>query len=157
MSVTIAGNSNLVLQVVQGGFTGYTTYSSSDVNAFADVTGFTATITPTSSTSKILVMASTSLSNERVYLRFMRNSTAIAIGDANGSSQRATMFNTAAGGTSVSYQFLDSPATTSAITYKIQVGGESGKTFYIGSTGTVPGTSSFPTIPSTIILMEIAA
>jgi hypothetical protein len=155
MAVTINGSGQIIVQIVQGGFTGYVSYVSGDPNTFADITGFSATITPTSASNRILVMASTLLSQERSYLRFVRGSTAIAIGDASGSSQRVTMFNNQAYGTSVSYQFIDSPATTSATTYKVQIGGESGKTFYVGTSSSI-GSSSFPTAPSTIILMEIS-
>ena len=145
-----------VLQVVQGVQSTYQSYASSNTDAFVDVSGFSATITPSSTSSRILVMFSTTLGNERCYLRLVRGSTAIAIGDAAGSGQRATVFNGAQAGISPSYQFVDSPNTTSATTYKLQVGGESGKTFYIGA-GFGVGSSSYPTTPSTIILMEIAA
>jgi hypothetical protein len=147
--------SGTILQVVQGGFTDYKSYSSTDVNAFVDVSGFNATITPSSTSSRILIMVSTVLSNERAYFRLVRGSTSIAIGDAAGNGERSTMFNAVVNGTSVSYQFVDSPATTSATTYKIQVGGESGKTYYIGS-GINPTADSMALVPSTIILAEIA-
>jgi hypothetical protein len=147
--------SGTILQVVQGGFTGYASYTSSDVNAFTDVTNFNASITPSSSSSRVLILVSTFMYNERGYLRLVRGSTAIAIGDANSSSERSTMFNTVLGGTQLSYQFVDSPSTTSSTTYKVQIGGESAKTFYLGS-GSAPGNDSMAMTPSTIILMEIA-
>jgi hypothetical protein len=146
-----------VLQVVQGVQYAYQSYASSNSDTFADVSGFSATITPSSTSSKILVMFSTTIGNERMYLRLVRDAgigVAIAIGDLSGSSQRSTVFNADVGGTSPSYQFLDSPSTTSAITYKVQVGGETGKTFYIGA-GFGVGSSTYTTVPSTIILMEI--
>lgn len=148
-----------VLQVVQGVQTAYQSYTSSNNDTFVDVSGFSATITPSSASSKILVMFSTTLGNERCYLRLVRDpgtGVAIAIGDLSGSSQRSTVFNGSQPGTSPSYQYLDSPATTSAIQYKVQVGGETAKTFYIGA-GFGVGSSSYTTVPSTIILMEIAA
>lgn len=145
-----------ILQVVQGVQTAYQSYASSNSDTFSDVSGFSATITPSSTSSRILVMFSTTVGNERMYLRLVRGSTAIAIGDAAGSGQRATVFNGAQAGTSPSYQFVDSPNTTSATTYKVQIGGETGKTFYIGA-GFAPTNSTYPTVPSTIILMEIAA
>lgn len=147
--------SGTILQVVQGGFTDYKSYASSDVNAFVDVSGFSATITPSSTSSKVLVLVSTFVYNERSYLRIVRGSTAIAIGDAVSNSERATMFNTVLGGTGLNYAFVDSPATTSATTYKIQIGGESAKTYYIGA-GSSPGNDSMAQTPSYIILMEIA-
>ncbi len=57
MSVTISGNSNLVLQVVQTRTkTPFSTSSGSAVS-----TGFSATITPTSASSNILVIAYSTL------------------------------------------------------------------------------------------------
>jgi hypothetical protein len=144
-----------VLQVVQTSLSAYSSYTSSDTNAFVDVTGWNATITPTSASSRILVMMSTCVQNERCFLRMVRGSTAIAIGDASGSAERATIANTVLGGTSMSYQFVDSPATTSPTTYKIQIGGESGKTFLIGVLTNATADSG-AVVPNTLILMEIA-
>jgi len=146
-----------ILQVVQGVQLNYQSYASSNNDNFTDVSGFNATITPSSTSSRILVMFSTTVGNERVYLRLVRDTgvgVVIAVGSLTGSSQQATVFNGMNQGSSVSYQFVDSPNTTSATTYKLQVGGETGKTFYIGSSLGV-GSSSHVTTPSTVILMEI--
>jgi hypothetical protein len=111
---------------------------SSSSTSFTDITGLSVTITPTLATSKILVMASfqQALSGDLSgNYRFVRDSTAIFIGDTAGSRFRAT--NNAYSNTLAGYQFgtyspifLDSPATTSATTYKLQ-GTVSSGTFYI--------------------------
>jgi hypothetical protein len=146
-----------ILQVVQGVELNYQSYASSNNDNFTDVSGFNATITPSSTSSRILVMFSTTIGNERMYLRLVRDTgvgVVIAVGSLTGSSQRATVFNGMNQGSAVSYQFVDSPNTTSATTYKVQVGGETSKTFYIGASLS-PGSSSHVTTPSTVILMEI--
>ena len=60
----------------------------------------------------------------------MRDSTAIAVGDADGSTVQATfdMNNAGASNRGDSYvgQILDSPSTTSSVTYKLQVRHENG-------------------------------
>ena len=108
-----------VLQVVQGSTA--TTVSNSTTTA-AD-TGLTATITPTLNTSKVLVLVSqqgcyksAASGNNAISLKLLRGATSI--------QQIATnlFYNTTVGEVSgsVSAAYLDSPATTSATTYKTQ-------------------------------------
>ena len=105
-----------VLQVVNAT---YNTSTSSSTDTFID-SGLTATITPTASTSKILVLSNLAYGrtiSAAMKTRLVRGSTTIASG---------TLFNmytnssfTFVGGTT-SLDYLDSPATTSATTYKVQ-------------------------------------
>ena len=109
-----------VLQVVQSSTASAT---SNSTNTYAD-TGLTATITPSATSSKILVMFAQNGNSKNsgnvgnsVDLRVMRgatevNTVAIASG-FNGTDQRVDL-------QSISAFILDSPATTSAITYKTQ-------------------------------------
>jgi hypothetical protein len=109
-----------VLQVVNAT---YGTGTSSSTTTYVD-TGLTATITPTSATSKILVIvyqADPFKSNQNVSnainIKLVRNSTdLIAFGQANCFTGTAMQNN----GTSIGTTYLDSPATTSAVTYKTQ-------------------------------------
>jgi hypothetical protein len=108
-----------VLQVVQATY-GTTTSTSS--STYSD-TGLSASITPTSSTSKILIFASLAscgktTGNTFISARLVRNSTAIFGFDdsavyTNGGSEEAYIG-------SICTSYLDSPATTSATTYKVQ-------------------------------------
>ena len=114
-----------VLQVVSVTKTDTFTTSST---SFTDITGLTATITPSSTTSKIFVIAMTSGCQQvgacSLDLRIVRDATAIAIGDEAGSRIRATVRMNSADlkhQESASMSTLDSPATTSAITYAVQV------------------------------------
>jgi len=120
-----------VLQVVSVTKTDTFTYSASSIS-YADVTGLAAAITPTSSSSKILVQVNINFSNNKRYSAaiLLRGSTQIGKGTAvgnrpsvsvsNGTNQNETneeyiMRNS-------SFSFLDSPSTTNATTYKVQVG-----------------------------------
>ena len=151
-----------VLQVVSTTKTDtFSTTSTSPV----DVTGLSVSITPSSATSKIFVTGSvcygTSTADYLMGFLLVRNSTSICIADAAGSRSRWTFGSQ--GFTSLDtsafspINFLDSPATTSATTYKIQAQAESPRTLWINrgaeSDGDVAVTGRFT---STITVMEIA-
>ena len=111
-----AGN---ILQVVNAT---YSTQASSSSLSYAD-TGLTASITPTSSTSKIIVFAvqngvakSSGNADNGVNLKLFRGSTELAYN--NGATYTATAISNNAG--TVAFCILDSPSTTSSVTYKTQ-------------------------------------
>ena len=94
--------------------------------------------------------------------RILRGSTPIGVGDAAGSRLRANFAisddqdnNYGSGG---SYQYLDSPSTTSSTTYKIQWTGQNGETWYLHrSSSDTDNTDTIHTrYASHIILMEIS-
>jgi hypothetical protein len=137
-----------VLQVVQGTTTTATTVTS---GAYTDTT-LTATITPTSATSKVMVVIaqyykSTSAGSGSAYgfqIKALRGATQIGgayfdylSGLAGGTYNKFGMFN---------FSYLDSPATTSATTYKTQLRNE---------VGTV--VAQIDSQMSTILLLEIGA
>lgn len=134
-----------VLQVVNAT---YGTQTNTTSSTYSD-TGITASITPTSATSKILVVANVQgyVANTGTSyclgLQVVRNSTAIA-GILN-----AAFYGNGYNRSTLSTSYLDSPATTSATTYKIQM-----KATVAGYVvGVCPdGNSDL----STITLMEIA-
>jgi hypothetical protein len=141
----IFGVPGMVLQVVQGTLAGgVSTSSSTPVD-----TGLSVTITPTSATSKILVMFTHPApikgnTNSDVTLNLVRNSTTlVAFNDVLFASGITNNYGTLIGGS-----FLDSPATTSATIYKTMFanGQGSGLQVYAQSSG-----------PGSIIVMEIAA
>jgi len=151
-----------VLQVVS---TTKTDFFSTSSSSFVDITGYSVVITPTSATSKILVLVdlSAGIETEEGFAKLVRNSTDVYIGDANGSAPRVTAANMRInGGAStarVNMVFLDSPATTAATTYKAQVRTRN-------SVGTVrvninndgvTNDSQKPVSASSITVMEIAA
>ena len=117
-----AGN---IIQVVST--TKTDTFSSSTTNSFVDITGMSATITPTSTSNKILLHYDLNMSgSELFFIQLVRGSTAIKVGD----SDSANRVECTQGGVLqainsdkvaiMAGSFLDSPNTTSATTYKIQ-------------------------------------
>jgi hypothetical protein len=140
----------------------FTTTSTS----FVDVTGLSATITPTSASSKILVCVSFCMSANSgagyPFSRILRDSTAIYVGNTAGSRTPALSTATAYGADNgylvpTSAQFIDLPATTSATTYKVQALQSAGNTTRIGATGDDTDASNRIRTASSIVLMEIAA
>ena len=136
-----------VLQVVNAS---YGVAVANNTSTFAD-TGLTASITPISATSKILVTVhQTGLfkqsSATRVNLRLVRGSTPLITFEwAAGTTDNSDTISPAGTGTT----FLDSPATTSSVTYKTQLASVANS-----ATAVVQLDSNSS---STITLMEIAA
>ena len=116
------------------------TFSTSAV-AYTDITGLSVSITPTAATSKVLVLVGFQASvsaDIAVMFQLVRGSTAIDIGDAAGSRSRASFANVYNDNLfqlgTFNLNFLDSPNTTSATTYKMQMFTNSG-TAYVNRTG----------------------
>jgi hypothetical protein len=127
MSVIISGSGQVPVQVINVSKTnGFTTTSTS----YVDITGMTVTITPTSTASKILIIANGMLagpSGVTAFAQLVRGSTAIGtFGDTSVGTYYAAYWNqispdTDRGYANVTFNYLDSPATTSATTYKLQL------------------------------------
>ena len=156
-----AGNS---LQVVQTVKTDTFTMTGT---TFTDVTGLSVTITPSSSSSKVLIIPSLSIGakkGSRHGYRILRGSTAIGVGDSSGSrtqyTQQAGNLNSDTAVYSNTFLFLDSPATTSATTYKIQLRSEtdtSGYEVYINRSDDDQDNASYGRSASTITAIEVSA
>jgi len=137
-----------VLQVVNGSTSSQTSTSS---NAYLD-TGLTATITPTSATSKILALIDQSgvyadgNNNAGVDVFIFRGATQLAKIGGRVAGDKASGVNMSIG--SVTSSYLDSPATTSATTYKTQ---------FLAVSSTATAYVQVYSALSTITLMEIAA
>jgi hypothetical protein len=121
-----------ILQVQSANLTTVATIATSTLTD----TGLTVSITPKYASSKILIIVSaytgfTNGANDSYRFNLVRNSTTIA--QSTGGSLNATMAffpSNANAGTPLAVNFLDSPNTTSATTYKIQYARD-------GATGTV--------------------
>lgn len=142
-SVRVPGT---IIQVVNATYSVSTTTSSS---TYAD-TGLTATITPTSATSKVLVLINQAgcgkfTNNTFLQLRLLRGSTVLSSFDLDAGYTNTT---TAAQVGTCSTSYLDSPATTSSTTYKSQFASSN------NVAGAVVQSSS---ATSTITLIEVAA
>lgn len=96
-------------------------------NAFATIPGYSVSITPKFTTSKILIMTQTNVAvvnGYNVHLRMMRDSTPINIGDASATRPRSSwqgFYNTGEELDTVSLVYLDSPGTIAPVTYSVQI------------------------------------
>jgi hypothetical protein len=150
-----------VIQVVS---TAKTDTWSATTQTFTDITGLSVTITPSSSSSKILVLLDLACGVEAsnaALPRILRNGTAIYVGDAAGSrpqaSGQAYTGNAYAMVRSGSI-YLDSPATTSAVTYKAQLRSTGLVIQYVNQTGRDANDPNYDARgASSITVMEIAA
>jgi len=138
----------------------------SSSSSFVDVTGLSVTITPTSATSTILVLFQVNGSQEvgaaRASLRLVRGSTVINAGAVAGSRTPAlggfSSSDQSIPSAPISGSFLDSPATTSSTTYKIQAVMPAGSgDVYINRTMQDSDNANQIRMASTITVMEIAA
>jgi hypothetical protein len=137
-----------ILQVVEGALTSAFT---NNTNTFAD-TGLTATITPQSTSSKVLLIvthagclkAAGNATSHHI-AQVLRNGSFLYTHDSGGGYTN-TSIDLWFGTTSTTY--LDSPATTSALTYKTQL-----RNNFNGAGVAISGNGS----RSTIVLMEISA
>tara|TARA_R100001443_G_scaffold92129_1_gene98841 strand:+ start:255 stop:989 length:735 start_codon:yes stop_codon:yes gene_type:complete len=134
--------------------------------SYTDITGFTAAITPSSTSSKILVISNWMWgASASPYPKFilLRGSTSINIGDSSGSVTQVSVGNNTdpAGDEGdilqeqLGHHFLDSPSSTSEVTYKWQVKSfNSGRVIYVGGTASTAD-SNRVAAPTNITLMEI--
>ena len=150
-----------ILQVVQTVKTDTFSYTGTTNNT--DITGMSVNITPSSSSNKVLIFAMLHVSQQNIpSIYLVRDSTLIGIGDASGSRPRATARIRSSGDTNTSgigtIVFLDSPNTTSQVTYKLQASLENAAhNLYVnrseGDLNSAVGTITF----STITVQEVAA
>lgn len=139
-------------KVLQAVFASYGSPVSSTSSTYA-TTNVTATITPSSTTSKIAIISTLCLANNPgttgnsgVGLRLVRGATVINV---MGGSNLSDQFNSVKYG-QANCTYLDSPSTTSATTYTIQFARTTAGTVYINGDGS-------STDNSTILLLEIGA
>ena len=162
---TLGATTGQVIQVISTNKTD-TFASSSIANTFVDVTGLSVSITPSSASNKILVLATVNHGVDGIRataLKLLRDSTDINIG--TGSMGNRTPASTVGIGENFdanrgevsSINFLDSPATTSAITYKIQVGilESTANVARINTSGADGDATYIARSASTITVMEI--
>jgi len=146
---------------------------STTANTFNDISGLSAVITPSATSSKILIIVNAGLGNgtqtANNYVRIARavggSNTYIGRGGSLNSNETGSMFWRVDQGGQDDYNihqetvnFLDTPSTTSEITYKMQWGTNAG-TLYLNRAGDLAGTDAYGHIPcsSTITVMEVLA
>ena len=165
-----AMSSGSILQVIQQ--EKVDTWSTTSDFVFSDVTGLAATITPSSSSNKVLVIVDVIASGNEYtsYLKLLRGSTEIANNATGKQSNQTNLFSsmvtdkTDANNHGICHlhnrQILDSPNTTSAVTYKIQSAARNGNhNAYINRSAPDRNDTAEYDLRHTsrIILMEVAA
>ena len=144
-------------------------FSSSSTSNFADL-NLSLNITPSASSSKILIISTvciTQSTSATIHVRLLRDSTVINKISSLQSNQLGSMnsvrYQSAApyGNAlyDVSSNYLDSPSTTSQITYKLQgtLGASYSGTYYVNITGDDNNNDFGPRTPSNLTAMEILA
>jgi len=127
-------------------------------------TGLSASITPSAASSKILVLATFSVSgnptNTQVTFGLYRGATQIFLGDSAGSRQRSSGTSNISNGNYLdtnTLTFLDSPSTTSSTTYEVYYRSEAGATVYLNRSNGDSDASWTSRTASSITLLEIGA
>jgi hypothetical protein len=161
-----AVSSGKILQVLQA--TKTDTFSTNSTT-FVDITDMAVTITPSSTSSKILVFnqlqAGTTGHGTIKTVRTVGGTTSdILVGDADGNRSRGNskIYISTWNPTTCVAQLLDSPNTTSAVTYKVQCAVPHSASYYIYVNRAVSssGASDFAydvRSSSTITVMEVGA
>lgn len=157
-----------VLQVVSTALDTTLSISSSSTSAFADLTGLAATITPAATSSKILIFGHTVVASSvraTIHTSIFRGST--KLGAANVSNRvggttatlptNATIY--ALEMHTVPFTYLDSPSSTSALTYQIKgtLGSSYSGTLYVNRTTNDTDADYGARSRSSITVMEIGA
>jgi len=160
-----SGVGGKILQVIQTVKKDKTTIQSTSLT---DITGMSVTITPSSSSNKVLIRYSLSVFTNNQYwaMRLLRGSdSTIFIGDQNPSATSQTRgsfgsyMSSYVDGRTVVQELLDSPNTTSATTYKLQAHTPYSSSYIIGinTSPTQDNYTYMTNCVSTITAMEVAA
>lgn len=147
-----------ILQAVSTTITGQSTYT----GGYADITGMSVSITPSSATSKILLIANlyacNAASSSNIYFQFTRGGTAIGVGTSDGNYAAGAGFRQLNDGQApygvfpIMMQYLDSPGTTSSTTYKVQTANNNSTTYINYSSA-----SNYLKLVATLTAFEVAA
>lgn len=156
-----------ILQVKSATQTAVASFTSSSTSTFVDLSGLSVAITPASTDNKILVMFNVNVSQSTtatLHVRIVRDSTAIYIGDAEGSNRirSSALSRTASSPYSLELPnlggtHLDSPSSTSSVTYKLQgtLGSTYSGTFYVNRSSNSSDVDYVGRTASNITVMEI--
>jgi hypothetical protein len=153
-----------ILQVRTTFKTNATSFTSTS-SSFGDLSGLSVSITPASTSNKVLVVARVSVSaatSQRVALRLKRDGSVItaANNQQTGIGNRIPAHSSVAiaSGNNMSdlhVTYLDSPSTTSATTYQIMGGAEGGATIYVNQSQTNSDSDSVYLTTSFVSVFEI--
>ena len=145
-----------VLQVVG---TQTSTVFSTTSTSYVDVTGFSLSITPSSTSNKILVLLNFRYGNSASVAntcQLLRNTDVIDLGGTENNLGNVFIGHGSSGKGfgQVSFNYFDTPSSTSALTYKLQVHTDTGGTLYINNRNDGNATTN---IMGSLTLMEVSA
>ena len=153
------GGGGGIVQIKSVTHTEFESQSLTGSGNFFDIAGMSVTITPTRADSKIFVMTTVAVAcnsaNKNNFIQLRRDSTDIAKG-TEGGSVNASFYHKTRDNFSpanINIQHLDSPTTTSAVTYKVRWSGENSTTYYLNRNAS----NTNEGMVSTITVMEISA
>jgi len=158
--------SGSVIQVVATTLT--SAFSSSTKAAWVSVTGLSATITPVSTSSRILVMVQLSTGDGgNNYARTwavarngtLINQSTVGTGYVQGSFSSSLIGSSSGSNNAIQtvpFTYLDSPASTSALTYQVQFNAYTASVTTTNVNRSYAGGATDSNCTSNIILMEIA-
>ena len=153
-----ASGGGKILQVVQA-----TKTDTASVTGTTFSSVFTASITPSATTSKVLVIANLSVgqaASNFANIRLTRSASTLLQGDTAGSRTRVTTQSNPGGAGTMAAAgicYLDSPSSTSALTYEIEIASHTTGAVYLNRSGTDTDAAGFARGASTITLMEVGA
>ena len=138
----VSASAGQVIQVVQ---TIKTDAFSTSSGSMVDITGFSVSITPSSASNKVLVLVSAGILSSSTgggsFINLLRDATVITSNTSGGQADTNDAWNVGGGGgmssgnddrkySSPSITFLDSPSSTSSLTYKCQLMSNSGTVYF---------------------------
>jgi hypothetical protein len=136
----IGATAGQVIQVVQ---TIKTDAFSTSSGSMVDITGFSVSITPSSASNKVLVLVSAGILSSSTgggsFINLLRGATTITSNTGGGTADTLDAWNVGGGGgmsaderkySHASITYLDSPSSTSSLTYKCQLASNSGTVYF---------------------------
>ena len=161
-----SGSSGGIIQVRSTTFTESFSASISGMT-WTEVPGLTTTITPNRSDSKILISVTigaieSSGLNQRMGMALRRNSNNIAVNTDGGGTSHTKSSWAGSGSNSndiknqAFFTHLDSPGTTSSVTYRVMITTEGSYTLFINRSSSNANSSSVFKTASSLTLMEIS-
>lgn len=155
-----SGIGGKVLQIFQYQETAFPSFSLNTGSTTA-LTGFSLDITPSSSSNKVLIMYNVYLgltqSTAQPYIILQKDGSDLWKGNSSGNRQRSTTAHGYDQASSIHPNctaYLDSPSTTSQITYRLITGGCCGRTYNMNLAK--DNNSEYMTTASSMQVMEIA-
>ena len=161
------GSGSKIGQVLQTVKTSTFSHTFGSGVTFHNITGLSQAITPTATSSKVLLMVTVcayAAAGCQAYIDTIRDTTQIFVGDSSSNRVSATAMANLNGSTvdwstsNIHYTFLDTPNTTSSTTYQVRLGGFNSGVNHINRSDRDSASTSYDArLASSITLIEVLA